>query len=165
MNNTLNQTEQSAVVMTADEFLAHWQGHRNLTRRVIDAFPEKEFFTYSIGGMRPFAVMTMELLGIALPGLREIVTGESAELSEKFEHGNKKATILKKWDESTEEINALWSQIKGERFHDKIKAFGMYEGTVLSSLQYFIDNEIHHRGQGYVYLRGLGIEPPPFWER
>jgi hypothetical protein len=23
---------------------------------------------------------------------------------------------------------------------------------------YFIDNEIHHRGQGYVYLRGLGIE-------
>jgi uncharacterized damage-inducible protein DinB len=28
-----------------------------------------------------------------------------------------------------------------------------------------IDNEIHHRGQGYVYLRALGIEPPPFCER
>ena len=28
-----------------------------------------------------------------------------------------------------------------------------------------VDNEIHHRGQGYVYLRELGIEPPPFWER
>jgi uncharacterized damage-inducible protein DinB len=28
-----------------------------------------------------------------------------------------------------------------------------------------IDNEIHHRGQGYVYLRALGIEPPPFYER
>ena len=26
-------------------------------------------------------------------------------------------------------------------------------------------NEIHHRGQGYVYLRALGIEPPPFYER
>ena len=25
---------------------------------------------------------------------------------------------------------------------------------------YVIDNEIHHRGQGYVYLRALGIEPP-----
>ena len=24
---------------------------------------------------------------------------------------------------------------------------------------------VHHRGQGYVYLRALGIEPPPFWER
>jgi uncharacterized damage-inducible protein DinB len=32
-------------------------------------------------------------------------------------------------------------------------------------IQYVIDNEIHHRGQGYVYLRELGIEPPPFWER
>ena len=32
-------------------------------------------------------------------------------------------------------------------------------------LLYWIDNEIHHRGQGYVYLRALGIEPPAFWER
>jgi hypothetical protein len=30
---------------------------------------------------------------------------------------------------------------------------------------YWIDNEIHHRGQGYVYLRALGVEPPPFYER
>jgi uncharacterized damage-inducible protein DinB len=29
----------------------------------------------------------------------------------------------------------------------------------------FIDNEVHHRGQGYVYLRALGVEPSPFWER
>ncbi|WP_367868755.1 DinB family protein [Pedobacter sp. WC2423] len=28
-----------------------------------------------------------------------------------------------------------------------------------------MDNEIHHRGQGYVYLRSLGIEPPFFWDR
>jgi uncharacterized damage-inducible protein DinB len=24
---------------------------------------------------------------------------------------------------------------------------------------------VHHRGQGYVYLRALGIEPPPFYDR
>ncbi|RYD85889.1 MAG: damage-inducible protein DinB, partial [Sphingobacteriales bacterium] len=35
----------------------------------------------------------------------------------------------------------------------------------LQNILYFIDNEIHHRGQGYVYLRALGIEPPFFWER
>lgn len=29
----------------------------------------------------------------------------------------------------------------------------------------FRDNEIHHRGPGYVDLRSLGIEPPRFWER
>jgi uncharacterized damage-inducible protein DinB len=30
---------------------------------------------------------------------------------------------------------------------------------------YVIDNEIHHRAQGYVYLRAMGIAPPPFYER
>ena len=32
-------------------------------------------------------------------------------------------------------------------------------------LLYWIDNEVHHRGQAYVYLRALGIEPPPFYDR
>jgi len=43
--------------------------------------------------------------------------------------------------------------------------FGQYEGKVHDLVLYAIDNEIHHRGQGYVYLRALGIEPPPFYER
>jgi len=30
---------------------------------------------------------------------------------------------------------------------------------------YAVDNEIHHRGQGYVYLRALGVAPPAFYER
>jgi len=36
---------------------------------------------------------------------------------------------------------------------------------VYENILYFVDNEIHHRGQAYVYLRALGIEPPFFWER
>jgi uncharacterized damage-inducible protein DinB len=36
---------------------------------------------------------------------------------------------------------------------------------VYDLLLYVIDNEVHHRGQGYVYLRALGITPPPFYER
>jgi uncharacterized damage-inducible protein DinB len=32
-------------------------------------------------------------------------------------------------------------------------------------LLYAIDNEIQHRGQGFVYLRALGIEPPPLYDR
>jgi len=72
---------------------------------------------------------------------------------------------LKQWDEDTQAINEYWAQIPEERFHERIKAFGQYEGTVLSTIQYYVDNEIHHRAQGYVYLRALGIEPPFFWER
>jgi uncharacterized damage-inducible protein DinB len=73
--------------------------------------------------------------------------------------------LLQLWDAATEEINALYLLIPAERFHERINLFGQYENTVWASIFYFIDNEIHHRAQGYVYLRSLGIEPPPFWDR
>jgi uncharacterized damage-inducible protein DinB len=162
MNATANKTAQ---VISPEELLNHLQGHRNLTRRTIEAFPEKEFFNHSIGGMRTFAEMTMELLGIAGPGIKEIVSGNTEPLNEHVDHGNSKEKMLQLWDEATEQINTLWPQIALERFQEKINLFGMYENTVMSSIFYFIDNEIHHRGQGFVYLRSLGIEPPAFYER
>ncbi len=167
MNEQITQQKQAELsqIISPNELLLHWQGHRLLTRRVIESFPDEKFFNYSIGGMRTFAEIIMELIGIAAPGLKEIVSGKSSELKEHFEHSNDKEKILASWDESTAEIDRLWVQLKPSRFHETIKAFGAYEGTVQSSILYFIDNEIHHRGQGYVYLRSLGIEPPMFWER
>jgi len=101
-----------------------------------------------------------------LTGIRGIVTNEWKT----FEASGKptpktKAEILHLWDETTEQINTLWPQIPPHRFQEVVTAFGQYEGPVYWILFYFIDNEIHHRGQGYVYLRSLGIEPPPFWDR
>ncbi len=165
METTLNKNTEWHDVITPTDLINHWQGHRALTRRVIEAFPEEAFFNHTIGGMRPFSEMVMELLGIAGPGIKEIATGVSSPLNEHFDHGNKKAKILELWDEATNDINTYWVQIKREQFQKNIKIFGQYEGTVYSSIFYFIDNEIHHRGQAYVYLRSLGIEPPAFYER
>ena len=158
-------TTTAPQVIGKDELLGHWQGHRGLTRRTIEAFPEKDLFEFSIGGMRTFADMTKELLGIAGPGIKEIVTGETAQLNEHFAEVTTKAQILEMWDETTETLNTYWSQISLERFAEDITTFGQYKGTVCSSILYFIDNEIHHRGEAYVYLRALGIQPPFFWER
>jgi uncharacterized damage-inducible protein DinB len=44
-------------------------------------------------------------------------------------------------------------------------AFGQYKGPGYWMIFYAIDNETHHRGQGYVYLRSLGVEPPQFYAR
>ena len=163
METTTNKKTNE--VITSSQLLKHLQGHRALTRRTIEAFPEAAFFNHTIGGMRPFADMIMELLGIAGPGIKEIATGKTAALNEHFDHGNQKAKLLELWDAATEDINSYWSQIKPEQFQEEIKVFGQFDGTVQSSIFYFIDNEIHHRGQGYVYLRSLGIEPPAFYER
>jgi uncharacterized damage-inducible protein DinB len=162
----MTQTQQETkALITPDQLLQHWQGHRALTRRVIEAFPEKELFIYSIGGMRTCAALIQELLAIAVPGLRQIALGSVEELKEHLEHNNSKAKLLQLWDEATPEINRLWALIPEEKFQQSIVTFGQYEGTVWSSVLYFIDNEIHHRAQAYVYLRSLGIEPPAFWER
>src|SRR5690606_40346001 len=82
MTTTETKNAVQNEVVTPDELLLHWQGHRALTRKTIEAFPEKEFFEHRIGGMRTFAEMCMELLGIAGPGIREIATGKQAELNE-----------------------------------------------------------------------------------
>ncbi|MBK0404076.1 damage-inducible protein DinB [Adhaeribacter sp. BT258] len=164
MENTLEKTATATFISPAD-MLAHWQGHRNLTRRVIAAFPEKELFEFSIGGMRTFSAIVQELLALGAPGLRQIAMETNEKLNEDIKEANSKENILRLWDESTAEITQLWSKIPAERFNEKIVAFGQYEGTVWSTILYYIDNEIHHRGQGYVYLRALNIEPPFFWER
>ncbi len=153
-------------VISRQALLAHWQGHRALTRRVIEAFPEDKLFTYSIGGMRTFGQLTLEMLDIAGPGIDGIVTRKWVTVD--WEHPSEiktKAQLLEAWDNTTKHINEQWGKIPEGRFQETDKAFGQYEGPIYSNFMYFVDNEIHHRGQGYVYLRSLGIVPPFFWER
>jgi uncharacterized damage-inducible protein DinB len=153
----------SPLILPADALRQHWQGHRRLTRRVIDAFPDDQLFTFTIAGMRPFGAMSLELLTMAVPMVQGIVSN-TWDTSQSREP-RPKAEILRQWDESTATIDRLWPQIPPARFRETMTAFGQYPGTVHDLLLYVIDNEIHHRGQGTVYLRALGIEPPPFYER
>lgn len=63
-------------LISPGEMLDHWQGHRRLTRKVIDTFPDEKLFNYSIGGMRSFADMAKELIGIAGMGINGIAKGD-----------------------------------------------------------------------------------------
>lgn len=149
--------------ITPDALLAHWQGHRRLTRRIIDAFPDDQLFSFSIGGMRSFGAMAMEIVTMGVPMVRGVVTGEWNA------PGNRdprpKEEVLRLWDESTEQLNVLWPQIPPQRFLETVTAFGQFTDVLHTLFLFVIDNEIHHRGQGYVYLRALGIEPPVFFDR
>jgi uncharacterized damage-inducible protein DinB len=150
-------------VLTADALVNNWQGHRRLTRRTIEAFPEDKLFQFSVGGMRPFAEMAWEFIRMAVPIVEGVSTGKWEEF--KTEKPTSKGELLRLWDEQTTDLNEKFPKIPPHRFSEVDKAFGKWEAPGLVTIQYAIDNEIHHRGQGYVYLRALGIEPPPFWER
>lgn len=150
-------------IVTPTQFLESWQGHRALTRRTIDAFPDDRLFSHSVGDMRPFSTMAAELIGMAVPTLNGIITGKWEQFAES--KATTKTDLLKQWDDSTIRINSLWPKIPAARFQETDTAFGQWTMPIWDLLLYVRDNEIHHRGQGFVYLRTLGIEPPHFWER
>ena len=160
----------ASLIIPASVFLEHWQGHRRVTRRVIEAFPDAELFRFTIGGMRTFSALALELVGMASGMVRGIATRAWPAVGELLHHAggsepSTKAELLRVWDATTEEMNTLWPGITTERFSETDTAFGQYSGRIYDFLFYCLDNEVHHRGQGYVYLRALGVGPPAFFDR
>lgn len=148
-------------IISRESLLRNWQDHRATTKRVIECFPEKELFEFSIGGMRPFSDIVKEMISLAVPGLESIISNKV----ENYNHDIPlftKAELLARWDVDTARINELFNKITAERFKENFNMFGFYDYPIEDSIQYFIYNEIHHKGQGYVYLRALGIEPPSY---
>ena len=130
---------------------------------MIEAFPEDQLFSFSIGGMRTFGEMCTELLAMTVPMTEGTVTNTwSGYTQPKIAT---KSALLAAWDADTEKLTALWPKIPVPHFQDTVTAFGEYTGKLHDLFLYVIDNEIHHRGQGYVYLRALGVEPPAFYDR
>lgn len=154
--------------ITPERLLEHWQGHQRLTRRVLEAFPEDKVATTPTPPMRPFGALTLEIIGMIEPTLRGLSTGSwetlpDLETLQRTEHS--KAELLARWDETAEALQGGFAQIPEASFHETHAAFGQWKMPGNALILYLIDNEIHHRAQGYVYLRLLGIEPPAFYER
>ena len=150
-------------VVSPEMLLEHWLGHRRLTRRMIEAFPDDKLFSFSVGGMRPFGEFAIEFLSMQEPIVHGVAAGEWRR--DPFPRPRTKAELIALWDQATAAIQAAFPTIPLHRFSEVDKAFGVWEGTGIVSILYAIDNEIHHRGQAYVYLRALGIAPPAFPDR
>ncbi len=169
MNETHHTTPPAGAtpdaVLTPEAFLTHWQGHRGLTRRTIVAYPDDELFTFSAGGMRTFGALVHEMLGMVRPSLRGIVEGAWDGSSYGKGGPTTKPELLAAWDDTTRHIDEVWPSVTPPRIHAVDSPFGMWTAPNHVLLMYLVDNEIHHRGQGYVYLRMLGVAPPAFYER
>ncbi len=162
---TPSNTTVTPTVLTPQALLEHWLGHRGLTRRVIEAFPESDLFSFSAGGMRTFAELATEALQMVAPTVRGM-------LDDVWEGGGygtpgpaTKADLLAAWDEADRLLADSLPRVPAERYGQVADAFGIWTAPIYTTVLYVIDNEIHHRGQGYVYLRMLGITPPAFFER
>jgi len=159
-------TATTRAALDGDGLLAHWLGHRRLTRRTIEAFPEEALFAYHAPGMRSFGAMIHEvdtLLPIALQGAAEGTWRWPREYASSAPAD--KAELLAAFDVATADLETTLPRISSERFLAVDRPLPAREEPVVATLLYFLDNEIHHRAQGFVYLRELGIEPPAFHRR
>ncbi|WP_426667514.1 DinB family protein [Mucilaginibacter sp. McL0603] len=166
-NNLIKQQSNCGFewFITSDSILNHWQGHRRLTRQVIESFPEDKLFKYSVSGMHSFSTMVKEMICIADSGIQNLF--QDRPVSEPARHfgmtfANTKEEILNLWDDVTYKIDVLWPLIPQQRFHEVTAIPESCAKTASEIILSWIDNEIHHRAHGYLYLRSLKIELPFF---
>ena len=148
-------------LLTPEALLTNLKDVRALTRNVIEAFPEKDLFEFNIANLRPFSQMVEEFLR----GMDYLIKERFQEQHTLFLEGafpTTKAEVLALWDRATEILDREWTKVG-----DYTQPLTIYQMTFSFAqwILYAIENESHHRGQGYTYLRALGIEPPFFWAR
>jgi uncharacterized damage-inducible protein DinB len=150
-------------LLTLEQFYNHWQGHRRLTIRTIEAFPEDKLFSYKVEPMRTFGEIANEIIRVETYTLDGIVSENWAW--EQGETMTSKDALLASFAQRENSAKELWSELTLERVNAVEKDAMELTWSNRDRLLYMLDNEIHHRAQGYVYLRSLGIEPPAFYER
>ena len=149
-------------LLTPEALLTNLKDVRALTRNVIEAFPEKELFEFSVANLRPFSQMVEEFLMITNYIFTETLHEKHTPFYTEGQFPTTKTEVLALWDKVTEIIAREWKEVG-----DYTQSLTIYQMTFSFAqwILYFIENESHHRGQGYTYLRALGIEPPSFWGR
>ena len=148
-------------LLTPEALLTNLKDVRALTRNVIEVFPEKELFEFSVANLRPFSAMVEEFLRVMDYLFKERFQ-EQHTLFLEGAFPTTKAEVLALWDRATEILDREWTKVG-----DYTQSLTMYQMTFSFAqwILYAIENESHHRGQGYTYLRALNIEPPFFWAR
>ena len=152
------------ITQTPQAFVTEWLSHRHLTRQVIEAFPEDQLFTFTVAPpMRPFGDMAWEIHGVTAYTLDGLVTDHWGEPRWSGFPRTQEA-LLTAWDDLSARIASELPSVSPTRYAEK-KTLAWGPMTGLRAARGVLENETHHRGQGYVYLRALGITPPDFWAR
>jgi uncharacterized damage-inducible protein DinB len=150
------------------ELRAQWEGNRRLTLRTARAFPADRLWTFSPAApLRTFGQLLDEISRLDLAYVRGLVEDRWAYDPQDPPPASDAEGAIRLLEQSTAYVAAGWDRISEETLlakrHDPF--FFGDDHRPLDWLVYCIENEIHHRGQGYVYLRELGVEPPHFYER
>ena len=132
---------------------------RKLTIRVFDLFPHDQFNFRPVEPVRSVAEQFDHILIVELFARIGILTGIWDLNPFKGERDLRRDTLREKlYNENKKTLGLFRMLPEGQFIKIYHTPFGAISGEAL--IYETIDEEIHHRGNLYVYLRILGIEPP-----
>ena len=128
--DTVTKAATQEVFLSPAALLEHWQGHRRLTRRTTEAFPEDQLFSFAADSMRSFGAMGIEIAIMMKPTLQYLLReNNQKDWQEVFKEARQqiatKSKLLELWDESSSYLTEAWPRIPQERFYAVESAFGL----------------------------------------
>ena len=146
---------------TPQTLFKHWQAHRKITRAAIESFPEDQLFSFQPAPpMRSFGDLMNEVIGMVPSTMTGAESGDFSWAG--LGKIASKAALLEAWDANTTLIDDAFKRIPETRWTQVVSAYNFTQ-PLSDFILYLLENEIHHRAQGYVYLRMLNLEPPFFY--
>ena len=131
-------------VLTPEALLTNLKDVRALTRKVIEAFPEKDLFEFSIANLRPFSGMVEEFLRVMDYLFKERFQ-EQHTLFLEGAFPTTKAEVLALWDRATEILDREWQKVG-----DYTQPFTIYQMTFSFAqwILYFIETRVTTADKG-----------------
>lgn len=136
-----------------------WARIRGVTIETARAFPGRRLDVRPVAGMRSAGQILAHVLDTELAVVEGALSGRW-----RFGRGPRRLTrveTFERWSARTRRETEL--ALSGLTDEDLWSESELPDGTPLSRfliLSSFVENELHHRGQLFAYLRLLGVEPP-----
>ena len=139
--------------------LRYWHNVRQLTIKLIDEFPADSFDYRPAPEIMTVSQLFKHILGVEIYIRQGFLTDTWQDPEEISGNMFEKEMLKEKLKIENEKTMQLLSETPAGKFLKVRKTpFGNISGEIL--LQVAIDEEIHHRGNLYTYLRCLGGTPP-----
>jgi len=151
-------------ILDAAEFADYFDGIRSRTRRVIDVIPEGRFDWAPQAGRWSFADVVRHLAAIERWMFAENVAGcPSRYPGCGRELADGREAVLAYLERMHAESMAIFRSLTPEQLERKCSTPAGVAMTTWKWLRAMVEHEVHHRGQIYDRLGGLGVVTPPLY--
>lgn len=145
--------------MDKEAILRYWSNVRHLTLRLLDEFPTDKFDYRPAAEIMTVSQLFRHILNVEIYIRDGFVTGEWKEPSAVPNTFFEKEMLRDKLKFENQKTIQMLSEVPDGKFLKVHQTpYGEVSGEIL--LLVAIDEEIHHRGNLYTYLRCLGKIPP-----